>query len=437
MECEICANNVLVKKIVSCPSCEYKACKDCIKKYFETLQEPACPSCSVVWTREFISSHFKSFYTDYKKMREKVLLEREKVLMPETQELAEREKQARKLEAENTVRAERLRLLSMEMSRLKDKIFISGDAIYQLRRLPTKTGKVAGPSGPRTLYSCPVDKCRGFITSEHYKCGLCNTSVCKNCEKILAAEVVGEVVEQHVCSEADVQTVKTVRKETKPCPKCYTSIYKIDGCDQMWCTQCKTPFSWKTGEEVHERVHNPHFYEWQRQNGGGVAPRVEEFDVCGNVTIQTLSTAIRGRSMFYNLHMFSGHLMATIPDPPQVNNVDLRISYLLEDTTEEIFARKVQQRDKKREKENEIRQIVEIFCREVNEIFRAIVAKSRLNQPSAKLEKVDLVSFVDDVNRLITFVNEQLGFVSKKYVSKAKKIVRKPDTPHDDIFEFV
>ena len=317
MECEICVNSVVAKKIVSCPSCEYKACKDCIKKYFETLPEPACPNCSIVWTREFISSHFKSFYTDYKKMREKMLLEREKVLMPETQEQAEREKQARILEAENQIHAEDLQVLTLKIKAIKDKMTVKGVKIHRLRH-PSKSAKSGLVVGPRTLYSCPVDKCRGFITSEHYKCGLCNTSVCKKCEKILPFVEVSDVVDTHVCSESDVETVKTVRKETKPCPKCYTAIYKIDGCDQMWCTQCKTPFSWKTGEELHERVHNPHFYEWQRQNGGGVAPRVEEVvDVCGDVNIQTINTTLRGRgTFFHNLHRFTGHLAATIPNPP-------------------------------------------------------------------------------------------------------------------------
>ena len=35
----------------------------------------------------------------------------------------------------------------------------------------------------------------------------------------------------------------------------------------MWCTKCQTTFSWKTGKKTHEKVHNPHYYDYLRKNG--------------------------------------------------------------------------------------------------------------------------------------------------------------------------
>ncbi len=38
-------------------------------------------------------------------------------------------------------------------------------------------------------------------------------------------------------------------------------------CDQMWCTSCNTAFSWKTLKIVNGTIHNPHYFEYMRQNG--------------------------------------------------------------------------------------------------------------------------------------------------------------------------
>lgn len=44
----------------------------------------------------------------------------------------------------------------------------------------------------------------------------------------------------------------------------------VHNCDQMWCVECKTAFSWSKGTVETGVVHNPHYYQWMRQNGGDV-----------------------------------------------------------------------------------------------------------------------------------------------------------------------
>ena len=123
------------------------------------------------------------------------------------------------------------------------------------------------------ICGCPADGCRGFI-SQQWKCGICDIWVCHKCHAIK-----NDV--KHKCNEDDVKSAKFLNKDTKPCPCCASMINKIDGCSQMFCTQCHTAFSWTTGEIEKGVMHNPHYFEWQRQTNGGVAPRVAGDNPCG------------------------------------------------------------------------------------------------------------------------------------------------------------
>ena len=70
-----------------------------------------------------------------------------------------------------------------------------------------------------------------------------------------------------------------MKKDTKPCPKCGTGIFKIDGCDVMFCINCQTYFSWNTGK-IHTRsLHNPEAVRWMREQGRAI-PRAEGDDGC-------------------------------------------------------------------------------------------------------------------------------------------------------------
>ena len=108
------------------------------------------------------------------------------------------------------------------------------------------------------IKACPAEGCRGFL-SEGFKCALCSLEICKDCHAPLKPG--------HVCDLQIVASVKALTAESKPCPNCSAAISKVDGCDQMWCTQCHTTFSWRTGQKEEGTTHNPHYYEWMRRSG--------------------------------------------------------------------------------------------------------------------------------------------------------------------------
>jgi hypothetical protein len=86
------------------------------------------------------------------------------------------------------------------------------------------------------LIPCPIKNCRGMIMEHDNKCCLCDCQTCFNCFHIIFDD-------NHKCLEENIETATEIRNNTKPCPNCAIRIFKISGCDQMWCTQCHTTVS--------------------------------------------------------------------------------------------------------------------------------------------------------------------------------------------------
>ena len=63
-----------------------------------------------------------------------------------------------------------------------------------------------------------------------------------------------------------------MKENSKPCPHCNMFISKIDGCNQMWCFNCKGFWDWGTGKKIdivaRTQIHNPDFLRYERENLG-------------------------------------------------------------------------------------------------------------------------------------------------------------------------
>ena len=132
-------------------------------------------------------------------------------------------------------------------------------------------------------FKCPNYECMGMYNVNNFKCLVCNNDICSSCRELKDHE--------HKCNSNTVETLKLLNVDSKPCPKCYTVIHKIDGCDQMWCTSCHTAFSWRSGL-IETKIHNPHYYEWLRTiSEGGVIPRNDgdNQNGCGPEELQFIS----------------------------------------------------------------------------------------------------------------------------------------------------
>jgi hypothetical protein len=126
---------------------------------------------------------------------------------------------------------------------------------------------------------CPANECNGMLSTQ-YKCGICELFACPKCHEIIGEDKSVE----HTCDPNNVASAEAIKKETKKCPGCPNRIFRIEGCSQMWCTGCHTAFDWNTGRVVkNDRLHNPHWIEYQRNKNNGQAPRAPGDVPCGGL----------------------------------------------------------------------------------------------------------------------------------------------------------
>jgi len=260
-ECNICFEifTKSTRSEIVCGSCQFSSCKVCVRKYLlSTTSDAHCMNCKNAWDREFTQNSVnKSFYNkEYKKHREDLLFESEKARFPETMPAVKAHIESKELKVEVDNLKEEREKLQQSVYQLDEKIYLNNNKIRRL-----KNGELKAEAA-KFIKKCPADGCEGFLSSA-WKCQVCKLWVCPHCEQ----EKGYEKDVEHTCDPNILASAQAIKKETKGCPKCAVPIFKISGCDQMWCTACQVAFSWRTGRIVNGTIHNPHFYEFQRTNG--------------------------------------------------------------------------------------------------------------------------------------------------------------------------
>lgn len=428
--CGICIEpyNKVANTEVVCCFCEKSACRRCVQTFLTTsTNDPHCMHCSKLWERDFIDDNLTVTYrmNDYKKHRENILLDREIALMPATQHRAEQIRSADKMDKEIMPPLDaQLKGLYAESAALTLRVNniykLRNDAQYQIRLLRTGQGEKAKVEAT-FVRKCPDGDCRGFLSTA-WKCGLCSKWACPECHEIKGTE--RDVA--HTCNPDNVATAKLLAKDSRPCPGCGTVITKIEGCDQMWCPQCHTPFSWRTGQKETGVVHNPHYYEWQRKQNGGVAPRVIGDVACGGIPqYHELRQRLTGlgtplQNMILNFHRIVQHVQHV--ELPRYHNVfnendnqDLRIEYLLGNTDADVLKVTIQQREKKREKERAMRRALEVLVQAGTDLLRRIMAETDLDKKKGIVDEIDALRIY--INDLLAKVNERLKLSVQQYKS--------------------
>lgn len=236
-DCAICceAYTKTVRKKVECAGCGTACCATCFAQYVLTLQaEPFCmnPECKRAFDREFLAGALPKTWllTKYKAHRERVLLDREMAMLPATQDALQNYKYAQALRAQMTALVARRQELQRELADVNNELAQGRRELEVLtattytRRLTTTEGH-ADRQRRQFVRACPVDECRGFLSTA-WKCGTCDTWVCKDCGE---PKLDGQHDERHVCDEGVKASFALLQRDSRPCPQCAAMIFKIDG----------------------------------------------------------------------------------------------------------------------------------------------------------------------------------------------------------------
>ena len=397
--CVICdeKGNKTTRAPIKCEYCDYTACKNCCETYIVGIGVPKCmeSKCGKEWTRKFMVNNFTGVFLTgrWKKAVEKRLLDKEMALLPETQPFVEEIERMEKINNEITQ-------IDIEIQKLRDirRVLIQSKI--------SKQNKVT--DAKKFVRACPDPECRGFLSTQ-WKCGLCQKWTCPDCHAIKGLE---QSVE-HVCNPDEVASAQLLAKDTKHCPKCSTGIFKIDGCDQMWCTQCHVAFSWKSGL-IETKIHNPHFYEWQRSQG--TLQREPGDVVCGreithHMILDPLILSLKNtnpqahinlQQLIINInHLKNVQLHKYLHDAAteQFEDRFLRIQYLRRCFDLQTFGSRIQQANKKKEKKREMIQLLTMFVEMVTEIFFRVVHEVRTD-PAKNIVK-EFVSITKYTNECL------------------------------------
>lgn len=433
MPCAICLEefNKSTRSPTKCPHCSIETCRTCLQTYLlnDINDIPVCinPECGRGYEREFLDGELtRSFRLDtYKHHREKVLADREKARLPGTQEDVHAFMEAKKTYLEKTEKSselnQRIRELERELSREQTTAYHAKLVLdtYGRLRMPQSNTVSTEPAVQRQAFikPCPENDCKGFLSTA-WKCGLCEKWTCPDCHELKGIHRDTE----HTCDPDKVATAKLLEKEAKSCPKCGVQICKIEGCDQMWCTNCNSGFNWRTGKVASGPVHNPHYFEWLRSQGRN--PEENRPMNCDQQDDRNIANALRTIStspetlqdIKYLREVW--RLMREAQDPYNIRGEPnheeifriLRVRYMSGDMPEDDWKIALQRHEKESHFRNAKNQVKDVFVNASRDLIRQVL------QPTH-----DIPQITTQVKELLKFCNESYDTISKRFNRKAPK----------------
>lgn len=445
MECRVCCEPYTKRdrKTVRCGYCDYEACRVCTGKYILQRLDAACMNCGKPWSVAFLQESFtkKWFLDTWIPHRSKLLFDREKSMLPETQEtrmpgyrrcediareLAAAKAEEDRLSAELAAIRDRTSALRAESNAIRRAGYVGG--IEHARRIHAR----------RAYFACPDGACRGLVDSSN-RCGVCRVGVCSECREPLRGGGA------HECDPEKVSTFALLSKDTKPCPSCRVPVNKAGGCDQMWCVACNSAFSWSTGRPiVGQAIHNPYYFEYLARLGAdgrvdAYGNVVEDEDICdgrgmnlGNASSiarglssirttcshETVVRAQRACSSVQHVFFVSRTRHTDIVDEASEDRWSLRLAFLLGRVSEEDFRRSIETDEKRRLRSAEYVQILETYLMAAAPLAREMLALHE----SGSVGDASVGDLISQIENVTNFCNEAIASLNRAWNSSLSSI---------------
>jgi hypothetical protein len=442
-DCSICANkyNQTFRKPLVCIYCKFEVCNYCCRQFILSKTVPQCMNCKTVWSDDMLFSAFPKTWVDndLRDHLDDVLVQHEKSLFPLAVEQIEKDKMEEERRRTQMQRVSLERVIDrtqMQIIKYKDRIHTLSssdrmlyDSIVNTQKQNEKqyqdilakeieiSEKLGKPMSSKYKRPCPEESCKGYINivppeeavsdSENSSIIMCNCSVCNNnfCSMCRVKVKDANELEKHKCDINTIKSLKMIEKDSKQCPGCKVVIFKISGCNQIFCTNCKIAFNWDTLEIETGRIHNPHYFEWlahtqqtpeQHQNQNQQNRYTME-DGCGNVIqnwmekmseildkyypkvkienneneIQVYSV-IECRQLVNNIYRVINHMrqieLTEIPDVT-VRHLRNRIQYVRNHIHEDMWKKQISTDERSYKTKFLWNQVVEMFITVATDIF--------------------------------------------------------------------
>jgi hypothetical protein len=185
---------------------------------------------------------------------------------------------------------------------------------------------------------------------------------------------------------------------------------------------CGTSFSWKTGKVDTGPIHAPDYYRWLQRNGRAIPRNPLDVPCGGMPNLRDVSSLCKRLcppldhvpEKIAKIHRLIIHIdRYEIPsyryhtnDLGERENRDIRIKYMMNEIEEPKFRALLQQREKAKEKNRSIFNILSMIVMASTDIFQKMMrAKSR----------AELVTYIYELDELKKYSMESMQTISKRF----------------------